>query len=265
MRVISLLLLISLILTGCNSISYARKPHLMYNDSLYGMAEPDAYSYESMINSLIKLGTIKESVSSSELPTRNFQSNLQSYIGMELYAEIDRRIQTIYVRVGKDSDDDEFLKYYFSSSINSIDSDYNHFQNRTGIVSREDINIIEGIESNEQKVLKHTEVNDLLIVLDIKDTYFKVTAPYSLLKTPGYVPANSLSFDENDLKRGNQGELNNTDAYDEKDGRVIGKKSGVGIILQRDGAWALFELPEETPFWVLISQISFELSSPQLN
>ncbi|WDV47245.1 hypothetical protein PV797_05940 [Clostridiaceae bacterium M8S5] len=139
-----------------------------------------------------------------------------------------------------------------------------NFIGKTGIVIKEDLKVdLKDKDPESMDLSGVVSLNDLLLVLDQKDDYFKVIVPYGDIPRPiGYVPKDALSFDEKALKNGNQGELNNVNIYDSKDGKVIGTKDGVGYIEERSGEWALFELPGgEEPFWVKLSDISFDLSS----
>ncbi len=129
MRMIYIFLLVSVLfltVTGCNNgenYKYARKPHIMYNDKLYGLSAslPKSHTYESMSHMLIKVGVIEESVPTSELPNSNFQVNYEGYVGAEVYINIDGNKETIYLRINKDLEDDKLIRFDIDSNTKNND------------------------------------------------------------------------------------------------------------------------------------------------
>ena len=108
------------LLAGCsNGKNYesARKPHIMYNDNLYGLSAhlPKSHPYETIGYKLKKAGVVEGNVSISQLPDKNFQTNDKGYAGAEIYTDAEGNMQTVYIRINKDLEDDKFIRFDLNS------------------------------------------------------------------------------------------------------------------------------------------------------
>lgn len=88
--------------TGCktNEGEWVMKPSIMYNNELYLTANTieGAPKYKDLINDLEFVGKVESSTLSTKLPKKNFQINMDSYKGCELYINKKDANENIYIR-----------------------------------------------------------------------------------------------------------------------------------------------------------------------